>query len=258
MGRGTFMIFKFKQKKIVVDVFTNDPVFAKYSSIRPASKFLPDWFKKLPSSFLTNNEGTRLEVEQSTMKRCPGFTDLYSKSFVIPWWSDLALDVLGDKTFKYVYPGAGPEIQSHSPHQYGPENFKKYCHLKVRSPWIMKEKEGVYFQFGNPYWNMIDVMDKVFVATGVANYKHQNASHVNMFIKPGTYNFKQGTPLVMLTPLTERPVEIKTHIVDDIEWATLDREVGTAAKFSGEYRMRKSVIDEEERQSKCPFTGWMK
>ena len=83
------------------------------------------------------------------------------------------------------------------------------------SPWLIKEKTGIQFYVTNPFWNNPDLMDKLFITTGILDFKYQCATHVNSFIKKQNANIliQAGTPLVHMIPITEKKVKVKCHTV---------------------------------------------
>ena len=129
-------------KKIKLECFTADAAIHKFFPISPAKKFIPEWFKNIPPA-----------VEQTaTIKHCEGFNNLYSRGWVIPMWSDLLIETDKEGWYRYQYSGTfdsfpgsdrGAEpIDYHNSTQLG-NKFPDHLHLKLLSPWIIKEKTGV-------------------------------------------------------------------------------------------------------------------
>jgi hypothetical protein len=52
---------------------------------RPAKHFIPKWFKDIPSS------------QVGTVKSCPSFPDYFSQGYVLPMWTDVKLNIKGDR-----------------------------------------------------------------------------------------------------------------------------------------------------------------
>jgi len=50
---------------------------------RPASQFLPEWFKKTPVKAMET-----VTKDALTIKRCPSFPQLLSSGYVVPMWCD--------------------------------------------------------------------------------------------------------------------------------------------------------------------------
>jgi hypothetical protein len=52
---------------------------------RPAKNFIPKWFKEIPSDI------------KSSVKVCPSFPDYFSQGYILPMWSDVELQQIGDE-----------------------------------------------------------------------------------------------------------------------------------------------------------------
>jgi hypothetical protein len=250
-------MFLFKKKEIVVDCFTYEPLIHDACKISPAKKFLPDWYKKLPTSFskiVPNSLG--IEVEQSTIRRCPGVNNLFGSGFMIPLWSDLKIKST-ETEWKHVFSFEpdGTGIESHPKTQYGPV-FDLYFHLKIQSPWMFKEKTGVHFTWLQPTWNLVNHMQELVIVPAVTEFKYQNATNINLFIPKNDNEIfiKAGTPLVHLIPLSEDQIIIKNHLVSRDEYVKIAHSRGPALTFTNKYRNIKNIIQREEKeQKKCPF-----
>ena len=83
------MIFKFAQKKIVLDCFTTNPEVVEYAPISYAIKHIPQWWKDLPETYLSEDGFTN----RGTMRYCAGMVDYYKKSIAIPMWADFSLKI---------------------------------------------------------------------------------------------------------------------------------------------------------------------
>ena len=64
--------------KITIDAFTTIPAVERFFKIEPAKKFIPQWFKQVPSSVQAPVVEDMM-IERPTIKQCVGFTDLYNK-----------------------------------------------------------------------------------------------------------------------------------------------------------------------------------
>lgn len=200
-----------RRKKIVVDCFTANPNAYDLFPIDKANKFHPDWWKRLPNRFVTESAGG-IPLEQSTMKGCIGFKNLYSSGFVIPLWSDLKLQTHG-QNYSFQFADNISQIGFHPLEQLGTE-FSQYTHVKLVSPWRIREKTGVNFLFTSMPWNNPRDLLTQETPPGVNDYKYQHTSNINMLLKKGyMYEFDAGRPMVHLIPLSENDVEIKLHLV---------------------------------------------
>jgi hypothetical protein len=254
------MNFFFKSKKIVLDCFTDNPFYYETARINHAIKYLPEWWKKLP----TNKESNYLSMDvnvnkKSTVKNCPGFIDLYKKSLVIPHWNETRIKVNSDGTYEWIS-SHETNIENHPGTQFdGWFSNATLAQVKFICPWFAKSKENLQLFFAEPLWNNENIND-LRIIPGVINTKYQYQLSVNCFIEPNPkgeriINSKPLTPLVFLVPLTDKTIELRHHLIST-------REV---VRFKGSHNfnypnmlsMRIKNINKIEElnkpESKCPF-----
>lgn len=242
------MIFH-RRKKITVDAFTDQENIAKYP-IERSNKHLPGWFTDMKTVLkLKSPQG--LVGKTATFKMCQGFQDNVNNSFTLSLWADLMFRVEVDGTFSYQYPNklCNFGMESHnSPEATPMGEFAPLKHLKIFSPWVLREKTGVNFYWSQAFWSYGAAAADVLIPPGVVNYKYQNGTHINVMIQPGKQlDLDAGQPLVYLHPLTENKVEIKTHVVDTKEYEKL-KHATVYNKFVGGYKTHK-------KNSKCTHSG---
>lgn len=238
------MIIWNKKKKITVDAFTKDEFIAS-TPIAPTSKYLPDWYKKLKNKHTVNDNGIILQTP--TFKTCDGMLDNIKKSFTIPMWADLYIKVDPQGFYGFKYPGSQYNygIEHHGAWQVA-NSFDPMMHVKIHSPWILKEKTGVEFYQSQAFYSFNSFAGECLIPPGVVNYKYQNSTHINMFLKKDKqYKFDVGMGMMYLHPLTEHDVEIKTHVIDETEYNKLASNMWPT--FEGGYKKNKS--------KDCPVTG---
>lgn len=240
------MIF-WKRKKIVVDAFTMNEMIAS-TPIDSTAKYLPDWYKSLKNKRLHQDE-LGLLVETGTFKNCVGFLDTMKRSFTLPMWADLVLRVNNDDSYTFKYPGGG---YNYDVSQHGREHlnnaFSSMVHVKIGSPWLLKEKTEVYFSVSQATWSFNNFGGDCLIAPGVVNYKHQHSTHINMFLKGGKqYNFAHRQAMLYIHPLTEDEVEIKTHVIEEKEYNKMR---GMWPTFRNGYKNYKT-----NKEQKCIHSG---
>jgi hypothetical protein len=243
-------MFTFFHRKptIVVDCFTVDPNAYKYAPIVQSKKTLPEWWKKLPS---TNPDAYPLE--HKNMKTCFGFNELYKRGCVIESWSDYKI-IVNEKGYTYHYSSYYPP-EEHDPIQWG-SGFKNHFHMKLSSPWFLREKTGVYFNFIPALWNLDNYDFKIL--PGILNFKYQNQTNINIMlpVKKEEYiiDIRMGQSLVQLIPLRDDlNYEYKNHLISKQEYDNFFEKSGSA-NFRG-IRDVISLIKRNEKRnsSKCPF-----
>ena len=247
------MFFFFKRPKIVVDAFTHKELITQLFPVEKSVNSLPEWWKDLPGGF-TNPEWPQTEI--STVKRCRGIIDLYRQSFTIPLWSDLALDLdssTGEKKWRYNFADKETPAVPHSTIEFdGANTFKDYQHLKIVSPWFLREKSGVTFLMSQHTWNLSKYLSTFTVLPGVMDFKYQHSININTFFAykdtKSSILIPAGTPMAHLTPLTEKEVEIKCHTIDTVKFNTMLN----IPTFNNNYKKTRAMAVERESK-KCPF-----
>ena len=233
--------FFIKKRKITIDAFTNVTGVYEYFPIQNANKFVPDWWKRIPGYLdLPNSVG--INVKTPTLKTCSGFIDLYNKGFVLPLWADLIFET--KKTGEYAFQFSNPEstMNSHMSQQFGGQ-IKDYIHLKLISPWYLKEKTGIKFLLFQPSWNHINSCPDFTIPPGIVDFKSQVVSNINMFVpaKDARYEVKNNTPLLHIIPLTDKDLEIKHHLVDDKEFNKIHDQLEYHSTFIGKMSNNKKL-----------------
>lgn len=237
-------------KPVIVDMYTDKAYVHEYASPAPASEFYPQWWKKLDK---TVQDGV---IEYPTMTSCEGFVAQYRNGLVIPLWSDLVMEFAprGTSGCRWHFADRQTEAKVHPEAQRGsylPET--EYQHVKLDAPWVFTCNEDISFQWVQPMWNF-ERPEEVLIPPGIVNFKYQHGVNINMFVKrePDVRVVKldHGQPMVLLTPLTERNVVYRTHLVTAEEMEKLNS-LRSSIKFVGTYRRIKNLI----QSGRCPFGG---
>ena len=201
------MDFFFRRKKIVVDAFTDIASVAEVAPIEIAAKFIPTWWKTLKTTRDVD------DIPQPNMKGCTGFFDLYKRGFIVPLWADLELDIFEDGAYRFISPLSRFYIEQHDAKQYN-NFFSKVCHIKLLSPWILQEKSGVEFYWGNAFWNQESTINKMNVCPGVVSLSSLQV-RPNLFfpLTKTRYSFLAGYPLAHIIPLSQKSLEVRVHLI---------------------------------------------
>lgn len=245
------MIFIFKKRKLVLDLFTQRQMIFDAAKPKLAPQFYPDWWKELKTELQMGDE----LFPTATMRRCMGFVDHYKHGFVIPMWSDFRIELgpIGDPFFRAQCSDNTTSLGEHPAALRGaylPNSH--YQHLKMYTPWAAKCKEDVYWKWEQPTWSYRNP-NKIILLPGTIEYKYQYSMNANlMFAREAEKTlieipFQQ--PLVHVTPLTERDLELRYHMVEGSEYDRLMQ--GEKLSNINRYRAYRRVRESEE--SKCPF-----
>lgn len=219
------MFFFCKPKTVVLDAFVTDKNLAELLPPAPAIKHRPKWWGKIaPEQPIKTSSG--LVFDESTIRRCRGFKDYYSEqTLIVPLWTSFVME-FDQHTYKYVFPNEHNELAYHTESSRGSEYLKGYHHLKLMSPWKFREKSGIDFLFSQPFYNFTDPT-KLIIPPGTVNYKYQNSTHLNFFVKhpengeTDRVAYDAGQPIIHLSPMTERKLDLRIHIVTKPEFDQL-------------------------------------
>jgi hypothetical protein len=245
---GTSMNFVFKQKPVNVDLFTSNPEAFEFGKVDYARKFIPEWWKSLPVI------GGDDLLKKRNMRYCAGFNDLYQKGFIVPAWSDTHIEVgaIGVDYGTYQYSDQTSKAEFHAQDQRGAfANYLEYMHLKLIPPWHVRCKEAVQFSAFGAQYNQEELRDYV-VALGLLDFKYQHSINVNMFFpkekEAKKILIKHGTPLMHVTPLSERDLKIHRHLVSESELSLMVKH-NNPITFQASYYKVKQLLGPK----KCPF-----
>ena len=103
-----------------------------------------------------------------------------------------------------------------------------------------------------PSYNLQD-LDNFAVLPGITNFSYVGNPNINMMI-----NLKNDKKIILpvnhvlahLTPMTEKKIEIKRHLIDNNEYIKMNNNTQSKISFSGSYGKTKKL---KEKHSKCPF-----
>jgi hypothetical protein len=183
--------------------------------ISPLVDMLPKWWKSIPKEVPVE----AFPIGMSTIKRCPGFKDLFRNSMCIPAWSQYRLFQDPQHGFSHIAPNSITGGQQHREEQLAGA-FPNYQHYKLLSPWMLKEKTGVSFVVNQASWHNADPC-QFHIPAGSLEFKYQHSTHINL-VSPKQQilreiNIEAGQPLVYLTPMSEKDVTIAIHVVNEFE-----------------------------------------
>lgn len=215
------------QGPVYLDCYTSRKDVYDLAKIESATRFYPEWWKKLKNSFdATDANNTTLgDRIVPTMRYCVGFTSLFKRALCIPLWSDLRLTVgpVNSGFYKWIYSDRKSEAGVHPYEQRGefaPDSH--YQHLKLDCPWTVKCDGEVSFLFFDPVWTG-EPNSSVITPPGILDFKYQHSININMLVArdpedPKVIDLRYGTPLAFLVPMTDRRVVLRYHLVSQEEF----------------------------------------
>jgi len=244
------MFFFFRPSTITVDVFCADEIIFHNFKPERANKFLPKFWKELPPYLdqkAIQNPHSKLMTKVGTLKKCVGFTDLFSNGFILPNWADWQNEVLPSGvsvTANFNSEDVNSTFSGHGRTQFGEPLYKNCGHIKIDSPWLFKEKTGVKFTWNGCPWHNTDALENFYVLSAIVNYKNQIGTNVNAFQRKGSIvQFTAGDPLIHLVPMSEKKVKIAHHQISQQEWHNMNSREMIALRYK----------DSRAVKAKCPF-----
>ena len=241
-----------EKKEIVLHCYTDRAEVYNYSPVVEAKKKIPEWFKKIPGPGSKKIEDDNYKT--LNLKQCTGFIEYYKKGFMLPLWSDLALNIgaRNSSDYSWQYSDKRSDITYHEPVQSN-NNFDPllYQHLKLVSPWQFHCDEDISFLAIEPGWQFND-LGTARILSGVIDFKYQSATHVNVFFtreeKESRLIWKAGMPLYHFIPLTDRKITLKTHLVSHEHYSRIASK-NSAISFVRHHEERKKILS----TSGCPY-----
>lgn len=241
------IILKNLFSKIVVDAFVNDQKIIDAFPIDNSIKYFPEWLKKLPFDVEVFDKNLNMSYPTATIKRCPGIIELFKKSYTMPLWADVIININENSSWSYKSPHEKVLLNSHDRWQYG-SIFDDFFHFKLSTPWLIKSKSDVNFLVHPSTWNNVRNWNHIYFVTGMIEYKYQNEHNINFFLKnePQSIMLSAGMPLVMMTPLTEKKVVIKNHMVTSNEWQNIFDKQKNNYHFTKSYLKFKKLYESKK------------
>jgi hypothetical protein len=212
------MIF-FKKPTVTVDCFITNNSIAELFPITPLMEQLPTWWKSMSKTAPIGN----FPVQMSTIKRCPGFKDLFKNGLCIPAWSEYQLFQDPTYGFSHTAPNHVADGMQHKELQMDGA-YSNYQHYKLINPWLLSEKSGISFIMTQASWHDMTPCE-YHIPVGSLEFKYQHATHINL-VAPKQPELKQinipaGQPLVYLLPQTEKKIKLNIQVVSDVEYNKL-------------------------------------
>ena len=252
----------FKKKPIQLDCYTfQSPVYDLFK-VDHAKRFFPQWWKNVPNTF----KDPRVIAELPTIKTCTGVANFFTTGLVIPMWSDAKIGLAKVNTgfhdtiqLSTQFADGVTKAQLHEQGQIGPDFMpdSTYLHFKIYSPWVFSCNEDINWAWSQPTYNFKNP-DDLIILPGTLDFKNNSNVFVNLSMRkmardggPNLIELDAGQPLVHLTPLTEREVVVKNHLVSKEEWQNIYAK-NNHVFFFNNFNRRK-VLMKKQTESKCPF-----
>jgi hypothetical protein len=206
----------------------------KYSddffNIVPASEFVPEWYRKSPSSFEGSN--TELDIASpsittATYKKCTPFFDALTSGYMAYLTADIEVtDNPNNPNFPYILWRATRKIiTEHSPNQWQglvpPKGYYRHV-LKWHNSLGLRTPEGYSLLFTHPS-NRFDL--PFITITGVVDTdRYEQPVQYPFFLREDfTGIIEAGTPIAQITPI-KRDIWSREHFKYNEDEAIVESE----------------------------------
>lgn len=212
-----------KRKKITVDFITADYKAYDYFPIDKSNKFIPQWWKDIPQEYESDIFKTKAN-RINTLKRCPGFMDVFRYSYTMPLWTSCEI-IVDDRVNEHGYLTVcadGSVITSHDASQGGKFlTSNSLIHFKFDSPWCgySSKKRDLLWNWSPAMWNNPDLLNRLMLPTAFRNFRGGTGTNIHTFMdssKRDVLYLEAGVPMINMTPMTDKKVEVKCHY--DPDW----------------------------------------
>lgn len=249
-------MFLFKKKPVLLDCFTTSASAYEFSPPTRATKAFPKWWRELPIPEKTYKFDT--PYDNTNMRGCLGLTDLYRRSVALPMWCDVDLWVapIGNVDFGYQFADRMSSAETHDASQAaGFFNPTTTQHLKLISPWRFRTSENIQWAMIPATYNQ--EVGPYQLLPAIVDFKNTPATHLQLLL-PRQQEVKfvhiaHNTPMYLYTPLTDRSVTLRTHLIGEHEFSRMSQ-----ASLTRNFRGRQMVKLRREAsvaaEKSCPFS----
>ena len=225
-------------KKITFCLEPLSPVSELYYPV-PASKTIPDWYKKMPTSY--SDETPRLKFDSSTVKRCMPVFDALNMGYLLLNYVDIQIEYNSEKDEQLFY-WAGDnykDIITFHP-SFQTDGYKNtqpapYGAPKLLNPWGIKTSKGYSCFFTSPIHREdigIKILEGV-VDTDVYNVPVQFPFVVD---KKFTGLIPAGTPMVQVIPFKRDEFEMSIENPKELPSKISEQRMKLRSTYLGGYR----------------------
>jgi hypothetical protein len=206
----------------------------------PASRLLPEWYKKQPG-IVKSDLAMQNGVVNSTVKKCMPVFDILTAGYFIVAPCDIHLDATDPEKLSYSIPITMKRFQSdmfatHAPEQYDeyPIDLSKYHKtlFRVMPFWSISTPAGYSTLFAQPFHR--DESDLLAMSALVDTDTFISEGHLSFLVKKGFKGvIKQGTPLIQIIPFKR----------DDWESEIVSSEESVKKLFSQRLKLRSTFVN---------------
>lgn len=198
-----------------IEIVSTIPGLDKVHPPVPARAVLPDWFTRM-SAYL---EGRKIydvndDRPRMSVRACPGIGDLMGLGWVIPAWTDYALDLSADgEEFTWQVPNPRFSLKTHPAEQLAGmplDDDVLPLAVKLVNPWYVRTPPGWSCLVVAPFYHP---EPRFTVLPGVVDTDTYHGCNVNTLWKrfTGSVVLEAATPLVQLIPFRRQELELEVR-----------------------------------------------
>lgn len=213
---------------------------------KPASKFVPDWYRAQPGTAMDEETALRAGFAPNTVKKCMPIFDLMSAGYMLLAPCDIFLDATNPEKLEWQIPGPLGQFKQdlfsyHAPDQY--ENYpidKDIYHkqlLRIMPTWSVGTEEGYSTMFFHPHHSD----DSPLWAFGalVDTDKFITDGHLSFLVKKDFKGvIKQGTPLLQAVPFKREEWVMEVAEPKESEEVLAAQRLNLRSIFSNAYKIK--------------------
>lgn len=232
--------------------YTTDHLLAELYPIVKASELMPSYYKTMGTNYKKDNP---MPIDNSlnyfsTMKACYGINQYNITGYLMPLWCDHSILVGENGFISCAVPEENRGSMIHDPEQ-SIGALDLFHTLKLKSPWHIKCSEDVKFAVSqNTYGINSDCWG---LAPGITDFYNQTSTNCFLLTTknqtPKEILLGAGSPLVKFIPLTERPINFRIEVIDNMQKVA----ISPRSKYFFNTINRLIHHRKTNEQRKCPF-----
>lgn len=193
--------------EVSINFLCSEDFYDVFDRPQPASKFLPEYYKDMPSLSAGTFERPVFNGSgepSQTMKKCMPVLDSMSAGYIIPVVTDIYCENSGDFGKTFTWPVDNFQaVQSHPEGQFPglpiPEEYDDIAAYKFLNPWQIVTPPGYSCLFVQPMWHY-DLPFHIFPGV-VDTDEHPVAVNFPFLIRRNFEGYiRRGTPMVQVIP----------------------------------------------------------
>lgn len=190
----------------------------------------------------------------TNMKSCQGFVNVFRHGFILPMWSDFSLKIDEFGIYQYSFSDQQSGLDLHHNNQ-GGQFYKDYYFFKILSPWLIDcSHKDVYMNIMPCTWNHTEPTP-YHIPYGITNLNSNPGTNIFLLLKkePQKIFINYMTPMLHFIPITEKKVELRHHIISDVEYMKKNSKKSIPLTFT-----RKQINQNRIKEGKCPLRTFIK